>query len=329
MDNLSEKISEKTNRLSKKASEKELHFPGQDRDEKINLFLRRHPLSFAGFALTVLGMIVLPFLIGGMAIASNAIILEGPLDNKIIVVAASAYLLFCLGLFLIGWMNYYLDVYIITDRRVIDIDQEGLFTRSISSIDLIDVEDVKASVDGFLETYFNYGNVFVQTAGEIQNIDFKYVPSPYNLSREVMDYHEEAVREMGEEAKKKPAVHQAKKEEFRGPDIEEFKKFEKKAQKKRASNKSKEDQESERQPSQSSDEKLEKKEEVLEARDVPPATSKQKMKSKKIKEVKEIPEDIGKQSNGNKQKKEDDQKDKDKKLDKDQLEEGGKVDLGQ
>jgi len=180
--------------------DKKIFFPGQERGEKINLFFRRHPLSFFNFIFIGAAMIILPIVVFFIFITNGFLILEGELDLKIVIALGSAYLLFILGMMLIAWMNYYLDVYIVTDRRLIDIHQESLFSRSISAVDLVDVEDVNVKVQGFLPTYFNFGNVFIQTAGEIQNVNFNQVPQPYLLGRKIMDYHEEAVREERKEA---------------------------------------------------------------------------------------------------------------------------------
>jgi uncharacterized membrane protein YdbT with pleckstrin-like domain len=150
---------------------------------------------------------VLYFVIDG-----GVLVLDGEFDTKIMIALMSSYLLFVLGMMVVAWMNFYLDVYIVTDKRLIDIHQVGLFSRSLSGVDLVDVEDVKADVNGILATYFNFGNVYVQTAGELQNVEFTDVPEPYKLARKVMDYHEQAVREQRAKAIKKATDEEKQKE---------------------------------------------------------------------------------------------------------------------
>jgi hypothetical protein len=177
----------------------QIKFPGQETGEKVNLFFRRHPFSFLGFGFLGSAMIIFPIIILLTLLDSGILQFDDPLEPKIAVAIISGYILFVLGMMIVAWMNYYLDVYIVTDRRLIDIHQEGLFSRSLSAVDLVDVEDVNAEVKGLLPTYFDYGNVDIQTAGEIQNVNFYQVPKPYLLARRVMDYHEQAVREEKEE----------------------------------------------------------------------------------------------------------------------------------
>ncbi len=196
--------------------ERRIQFPGRQTGEKVNLFFRRHPLSFFGFSLIGFIMVALPLVVFVVMINSGFLLLDGPLDYKVAVAIISAYLLFVMGMMIVAWMNFYLDVYIVTDKRLIDIHQAGLFSRNLSAVDLVDVEDVKADVKGLLATYFNFGTVDIQTAGELQNVQFTDVPEPYRLARKVMDYHEEAVREQREEAIKKVAQEEKEAEEVGG-----------------------------------------------------------------------------------------------------------------
>lgn len=169
-------------------------FPGQEKGEKIYLFLRRHPLSFLGFLLMTIFMILAPFIVY-YATTQIGGIEASDLARKIIIVIASAYTLFVLGFFLVGWIDYYLDVVIITNRRLIDINQDRLFARNIAEANLVDVEDVNAEVKGILNTLFHFGTVHVQTAGTLLNFEFKFIPNPYKVAKMIADLHEEAVEE--------------------------------------------------------------------------------------------------------------------------------------
>jgi len=174
-------------------------FPGQRKGERVYLILHRHILSFIGPGLIGLVMIILPPLAFLVINFFNYLVLEiHPSDYKIIILIGSGYLLFCVGFLLIAWMDYYLDLYIVTDRRIIDVSQKGLFSRSLSAVDLVDVEDVRALETGFLSTFFDYGDLYVQTAGKTRNVDFHQVPNPYSLARKIMNFHEKALKSEGQ-----------------------------------------------------------------------------------------------------------------------------------
>lgn len=81
--------------------------------------------------------------------------------------ATLVYLVFVVVLFLYilySWVVFYFDVFIITDQRVIDIQQTGIFRRSVSEAPMSRIQDVTYHVTGFFATLFNYGRVTVRTA---------------------------------------------------------------------------------------------------------------------------------------------------------------------
>ncbi len=85
------------------------------------------------------------------------------------------------------FVDYYLDVWIITDRRVVNVEQKGLFVRQVSELRYQKIQDVTTEVDGFFPTLLNYGEVFVQTAGEKPRFLFHNVPEPYQIKGMLVD----------------------------------------------------------------------------------------------------------------------------------------------
>jgi hypothetical protein len=67
--------------------------------------------------------------------------------------------------FFIEWTDYYLDAWVVTNHRVVDIDHQGLFSRDVSTVRLADIEDIKTEVHGLLATTLKFGTITVQTAG--------------------------------------------------------------------------------------------------------------------------------------------------------------------
>lgn len=84
------------------------------------------------------------------------------------------------------WIDYYFDVWIITDKRIINIVQGGLFNRRVSELDLGRIQDVTTEVKGIIQTFLNYGEVYVQTAAEKERFIFHNVPNPYAVKDIIM-----------------------------------------------------------------------------------------------------------------------------------------------
>ena len=76
------------------------------------------------------------------------------------------------------WIDYYLDALVITNKRILSANQEGLFKHTVSEFRLERVQDVTIEIPNFVATFFHYGNISIQTAGEI-SFSIKEVPQPH------------------------------------------------------------------------------------------------------------------------------------------------------
>ena len=89
-------------------------------------------------------------------------------------------------------MDYYLDVWIITNQRLIDIEQKGFFNRSVSELDLKKIQDITSSVSGAIPTMFGFGNIHIQTAAEENKFEIKSVPHPVTARRKIIELYKHA-----------------------------------------------------------------------------------------------------------------------------------------
>ena len=92
-------------------------------------------------------------------------------------------------MFAVAWTNYYLDLWVVTDRRIIDIQQHGLWSRKISECRLDRVQDISTEVRGFLPTLLGFGDVRIQTAAEAERFIMKDVPHPYEIKDAIFRAH--------------------------------------------------------------------------------------------------------------------------------------------
>lgn len=97
----------------------------------------------------------------------------------------ASWMLFLWFLFFITWTNYYLDLFVITNKRVIDIEQFSLFVKDFAEIRLENVQDIKVEVVGFIQSFFKMGNIHIQTAGQAKEIFFRNIPDPYGVKHTV------------------------------------------------------------------------------------------------------------------------------------------------
>ena len=102
---------------------------------------------------------------------------------------ADPWIRFSLGIWwLFLWLGafntftaYYLDAWLLTNRRIVDIDQLGFFSRQVSSFLLDRVQDVTTDIHGFLATVIDFGNIQVETASAAQHFVIKGISNPRHL----------------------------------------------------------------------------------------------------------------------------------------------------
>jgi len=175
-------------------------FPAQEKSELVLDIIRKHWFSYVPFWFLAVIMTAPLFL--GLYFWFGNMLAISPGWQNIIILFVSVYLLFIQGLLIFGFVDFYLDVYIVTDRRIVDISQNGLFKRTISELNLRQIQDVNATVVGFAATLLHFGDVKIQTAGDKPNFVFQAIPHPYEISKKILDLHEAYLQELEKKAKK-------------------------------------------------------------------------------------------------------------------------------
>ncbi len=178
-------------------------FPGQRENEKVVLFIRKHWISFIPVLLLITMMIILP-IFAYFAITKTLSIELSPFVLKEVILGYSGYVLLVITFYLVGWIDYYFDVLIVTNERLVNIEQNGLFNRHISELDLLRIQNVSSNIKGIVPTIFNYGSMIVQTAGEhsleethIESSDFtmEAAPNPQKIAQIIMETHKACVHQ--------------------------------------------------------------------------------------------------------------------------------------
>lgn len=161
-------------------------FPGQRSDEKIIIITRRHWIQMVFALLTVAGIVGVYFLILGLLLIFTPLEWTGLAGTFLTGLTGIVLLMFWLFLF-VKFIDYYLDLWILTNNRIVQVKQDNLFSRQIGEFDLLTVQDVSSQVKGILGTFLGYGTIFVQTAGTRELFLFKYIPNPNEIEKQILD----------------------------------------------------------------------------------------------------------------------------------------------
>lgn len=172
----------------------DITFQGKREDEEIIMLLRRHWLILALEFLPL--FLMLFFLLALNLFSENIIAFLPPLFSGELFYLLDSFLFmfFWLILFVI-WVDYYLDVWVVTDQRIVNIEQHGLFRREVSELEHSKIQDVTTEIHGIIPTLLKFGYVYVQTAGEKSRFVFKQVPNPVLVRTLIMKLQKRAVRE--------------------------------------------------------------------------------------------------------------------------------------
>lgn len=166
----------------------QVNFSTQGSKEKVVLLLRKHGITNLGWTLAAIFFSMVPFIfffIRDFAFSNFSLNIF-----SITALLLSWYLL-VLGFIFTQFLKWYFNVYIVTNRRVIDVDFKGFFYKNISEAELTRIQDVSHSSVGTFALIFNYGELKIQTAAEFSDIEFERVPNPSEVHKIIAELLDE------------------------------------------------------------------------------------------------------------------------------------------
>ncbi len=96
------------------------------------------------------------------------------------------WLFFSLFLY-IEWLNHELDMYVVTNNRVIWIDQISFLNRTVSECNLWQVQEVNSKTSWLLANIFNYWTLSIQTAWNKTTLRMDFSPNAIQWARKVLN----------------------------------------------------------------------------------------------------------------------------------------------
>lgn len=128
------------------------YFEDQFDDEEVLYVFRKHPVVMRkGLIYGMLGLLI--GVIPSLFIPSYTVYFLG--------LAAGVVIGFLI--FLPSWIAWWFSVFIVTDQRLIQITQKGLFHRSVIDMSLGQIQMVNYEVAGLQETLLGFGTIMMQT----------------------------------------------------------------------------------------------------------------------------------------------------------------------
>lgn len=151
-------------------------FDTEEEGERVILILRKHGITNLPWIVTAMVMMLAPFVLFAFPVLSFF-----PPGFRVVGVV---FWYLVTGAFVFeNFLNWFYNIFIVTDRRIIDVDFASLTYRQLAQCHVNQIENITFNQGGFARTMFNYGSVLVQTAAEIENIEFEDVPDPDRVTK--------------------------------------------------------------------------------------------------------------------------------------------------
>ncbi|OGC45395.1 hypothetical protein A2V49_02340 [candidate division WWE3 bacterium RBG_19FT_COMBO_34_6] len=156
---------------------KHIRFQGEDNDEEVLYIFRKATITNMGWVFSTIILFLMPIMFG-VFLQNLHIAYPQVISKSLIFEINMFWYIFSFGYGFERFLNWYFNVYIITNKRVVDMDFSHLLHRNISEAPLRNIEDVTYTVSGSLQTLFNFGSIKIQTAAEQRELEFEYISNP-------------------------------------------------------------------------------------------------------------------------------------------------------
>lgn len=153
-----------------------VEFENKDPEEKVVLLLRKHPITNIGWLLLTFVIIVAPAFISSLPFIEQV-----PIRFQL--VGVLIWYLVTAGFAYEKFLSWFYSVNIVTDERLFDVEFSNLIYRKMTDAEIERIQDVTVQMGGAIRTTLNYGDIIIQTAAEMPEIEFEAVPEPDKVAK--------------------------------------------------------------------------------------------------------------------------------------------------
>lgn len=157
------------------------HFKGQQRNEELVYYSCKHwivlipLLAELAIGVSIIGALVI---IGFSAPEKTNLM-------KIIFVVMTAFMALWLHSFFTRFLNYFLDVVIVTNYRVLKVEKSLYMKDDQNIVDLHEIQDIKKIQHGIMPNLLDYGKLVIVTPTMIEPMILEKLPDPERFFRKV------------------------------------------------------------------------------------------------------------------------------------------------
>lgn len=163
-----------------------MDYDGKDADEQIVLVIRRSSITNIPWMLTAFIFAFVPFFVNPFVTSikvDGLQVVSLPLMGSITLF----WYLFTFGYFFSCFTNWYFNILLISNKKIVDMDFHGITYKNISETMIDNIEDVTSNISGPIGTIFNIGHIYIQTAAEKREFEFNNIADPSQIRDIISD----------------------------------------------------------------------------------------------------------------------------------------------
>lgn len=139
---------------------KHKYFDDQFDDEDVLYVFRKHPIVMRkGLVFGMASWLIGPLIVFALIYIRP----NNPPTLTAFFLSLVASILFGMVILFPYWIAWYFSVYILTNQRLIQITQKGLFHRSFVDMTLNQIQQINYEINGLQETLLGFGTIKMQT----------------------------------------------------------------------------------------------------------------------------------------------------------------------
>jgi hypothetical protein len=168
--------------------------------EHVVLQLRKHWFLFLTELLPYAIMLVIPFALPKLLLLAPPLAPYAGLFDFSAPLSRAALGVWLLVVWTGAWgafTKYFLNCWVLTSQRIVNIKQRRFFSREVSSLFLSRIQDVTTDVSGVLSSLLGIGTIKAQTAAEDVEFVMKGIPRPEEMRNLILKYVPEEPKEAG------------------------------------------------------------------------------------------------------------------------------------
>ena len=160
------------------STDEKLPFPLQD-GERVLQLCRRH-WFYLWPRMSMMTVVALGVVIALAVVLDLAEQFDGMARNIYFIVALVWLLYWGVRIFL-NWYRYHHDIWVVTNQRIVDSFKPNPFRHTLSTADLVNVQDMTVEKNGILASIFNFGDVVCETAADSRDFRMIGIPHPQEV----------------------------------------------------------------------------------------------------------------------------------------------------